>query len=226
MEQEPKTLQEAIVYFSDPTNCREYVVARRWPNGVTARIADAATSSFWRNTTVGNAARNMKSRQFTLKTGTVMEDSPHRAGQMAHGYVAGCELQERDQQLRSSPSYRDHPEVRMVHGSQHPLRLSMAVRWIRLLVMSKPMKPSLVARPGICTPGNESARSPARAEKIKPPVMGILERGKDGKHSKVRTTVFRIGKKSALQAEVRKHVEVGSALYTDSLKSYDGLDRI
>ena len=27
-----------------------------------------------------------------------------------------------------------------------------------------------------------------------------------------------------LQSEVRKHVEAGSALYTDALKSYDGLD--
>ena len=30
-------------------------------------------------------------------------------------------------------------------------------------------------------------------------------------------------KKKALQAEVRKHVEAGSALYTDALLSYDGL---
>src|SRR4029079_12599568 len=30
-------------------------------------------------------------------------------------------------------------------------------------------------------------------------------------------------KKKALQAEVKKHVEAGSALYTDALMSYDGL---
>ena len=35
MEREPKTLQDAILYFSDPIRCREYVVARRWLNGVT-----------------------------------------------------------------------------------------------------------------------------------------------------------------------------------------------
>ena len=32
---EPTTLQEAIIYFSDPNNCREYLIARRWPMGVT-----------------------------------------------------------------------------------------------------------------------------------------------------------------------------------------------
>ena len=47
--------------------------------------------------------------------------------------------------------------------------------------------------------------------------MGILERDKDGKPSKVRTTVIPNRKKKALQAEVRKHVEAGSALYTDAL---------
>ena len=59
--------------------------------------------------------------------------------------------------------------------------------------------------------------------KDKTAVMGILERGKDGKHSKVRTTVVPNRKKSALQVEVRKHVEAGSALYTDALQSYTGL---
>ena len=55
--------------------------------------------------------------------------------------------------------------------------------------------------------------------KDKAMVMGILERGKDGKQSKVRTKVVGNRKKHALQSEVRKHVEAGSALYTDDLNS-------
>ena len=54
--------------------------------------------------------------------------------------------------------------------------------------------------------------------KDKTAVMGILERG-----GRVRTTVVPNRRKSALQAEVRKHVEAGSALYTDTLLSYEGL---
>jgi len=60
--------------------------------------------------------------------------------------------------------------------------------------------------------------------KDKTAVMGILERGKKGKSSRVRTSIVPNRKKSALQAEVRQHVEAGSALYTDALKSYEGLD--
>src|SRR5438874_7596425 len=55
--------------------------------------------------------------------------------------------------------------------------------------------------------------------KDKAMVLGILQRG-----GKVRTKVVENRKKKALQAEVREHVEAGSALYTDSLKSYEGLD--
>ncbi len=32
---EPEILQEAILFSADPVNCREYLVARRWPKGVT-----------------------------------------------------------------------------------------------------------------------------------------------------------------------------------------------
>ena len=54
--------------------------------------------------------------------------------------------------------------------------------------------------------------------KDKTAVMGILERG-----GKIRTTVVPNRKKHALQAEVRKHVDAGSALYSDALLSYNGL---
>ena len=50
-------------------------------------------------------------------------------------------------------------------------------------------------------------------------VMGILERG-----GKVRTKIVDNTKKKTLQSEVREHVLAGSAIFTDALKSYEGLD--
>jgi transposase-like protein len=65
-----------------------------------------------------------------------------------------------------------------------------------------------------------------RAEKItgtggkdKTAVMGILERG-----GRIRTKAVPNREKKALQAEVREHVETGSAIYTDALKSYEGMN--
>src|SRR5260370_24165396 len=59
--------------------------------------------------------------------------------------------------------------------------------------------------------------------KDKTPVMRILERGKGGKHSTARATVIPNRKKGAVQTQVRKHEEAGSALYADALQSYNGL---
>jgi transposase-like protein len=71
-----------------------------------------------------------------------------------------------------------------------------------------------------------NVHSATRARKItgtggkdKTAVMGILERG-----GKVRTKVVDNTKKKTLQSEIREHVLAGSALFTDALKSYEGLD--
>ena len=49
-------------------------------------------------------------------------------------------------------------------------------------------------------------------------MAAVLEHG-----GKVRATVVKNRRKKALQSLVRDNVEVGSALYSDALKSYEGL---
>jgi transposase-like protein len=54
-------------------------------------------------------------------------------------------------------------------------------------------------------------------------VMGLLERhGEDG-HSKVKAKVVPNIRKKTMAPEVREHVEPGSEVFTDSLKSYSDL---
>src|SRR5205823_8571786 len=55
--------------------------------------------------------------------------------------------------------------------------------------------------------------------KDKAMVQGIVERG-----GEVRAFVVDSRKKTELQKRVREHVEAGSAIFTDELKSYDGLE--
>jgi transposase-like protein len=50
-------------------------------------------------------------------------------------------------------------------------------------------------------------------------VMGMVERG-----GEVRAMVVDTRKKQELQKQVREHVEAGSAIFSDELKSYDGLE--
>ena len=73
---EPTTLQEAVLYFATPDNCREYVVPRRWPNGVACPTCGSDKVKFQPQHNRWQCSSRHTRRQFTLKTGTIMEDSP------------------------------------------------------------------------------------------------------------------------------------------------------
>src|SRR6204780_22303 len=73
---EPKSLQQAILYFAKPENCREYLVARRWPDGLTCPRCGSKNVLFLEKYNRWHCREKHPSPQFTLKTGTVMEDSP------------------------------------------------------------------------------------------------------------------------------------------------------
>ncbi len=71
----PKTLTEAIRYFASPVNCREYMVSRRWPDGVTCPVCGSKTVYFDSSRNGWECKTRHPKRKFTLKTGTVFEDS-------------------------------------------------------------------------------------------------------------------------------------------------------
>ena len=73
---EPKSLQEAIIYFADPKNCREYMGARRWPDGVVCPRCQSKNVLFLEKYNRWHCREKHSAPQFTLKTGTIFEDSP------------------------------------------------------------------------------------------------------------------------------------------------------
>ena len=73
---EPNTLQDAILYFASPDNCREYLVAHRWPDGVTCPRCGSKNVLFQAKYNRWQCSVTHATRQFTSKTGTIFEDSP------------------------------------------------------------------------------------------------------------------------------------------------------
>src|ERR1700688_2228610 len=72
---EPKTLQEAIVYFGDPDRCFEFAKKLRWPDGnVVCPRCSVAKNSFIKTRKLWFCYACK--RQFTIKVKTIMEDSP------------------------------------------------------------------------------------------------------------------------------------------------------
>src|SRR6202050_5083581 len=71
----PQTLLEAVQVFANSENCISYLVAQRWPNGVTCPPCEAPVGYLARQLRWQCSARHPK-RQFSIKVGTIFEDSP------------------------------------------------------------------------------------------------------------------------------------------------------
>jgi len=77
MEYAVKTLQQAIKHFSDPENCRKFMVFMRWPDGVPrCPYCDSTKLTWMPNANQYRCYGQHKKQKFSLKVGTVFEDSP------------------------------------------------------------------------------------------------------------------------------------------------------
>ena len=68
--------QEAIIYFSNPDNCIEYLVPRRWPDGVVCPGCNSTKVSYNANRRTWKCGSHHPRREFSVKVGTIFEDSP------------------------------------------------------------------------------------------------------------------------------------------------------
>src|ERR1700733_438292 len=73
----PKTLQEAIVYFNNPDNCLNYLVAHRteWNDGVICPTCGSNEVTFIASRRLWQCKTRHPKSQFSVKVGTIMEDS-------------------------------------------------------------------------------------------------------------------------------------------------------
>lgn len=220
---EPTSLQEAIIYFADPVNCREFVVRRRWPNGVTCPYCGCTDVIYLENQNRWQCRNKHSKRQFSLKTGTIYEDSPLGLDKWlvatwlvvnCKNGISSCEIARALKITQKTAWFMDH-RIRVSFGLESPDKLTGHVEADETFIGQKArnMHKSVRARKITGTGGKD-----------KTAVMGILERGSEDKPSRVRVVVIPNRKKKAIHAEVKKHVEAGSALYSDALKSYEGLN--
>jgi len=72
----PATLIEVIRHFSDWDTCREFMVALRWPDGVVCPTCGRDDPRYLANARVWECRNKHPRKKFSLKTGTIFEDSP------------------------------------------------------------------------------------------------------------------------------------------------------
>ena len=114
---EPSSLEEAILFYSDPANCREYVSERRWPNGVECPVCGSRDVLFLVNQNRWKCRNKHSKRQFSLKTGTIYEDSPLGLGKWlvatwlftnCKNGVSSCEVARALNVTQKTAWYMDH----------------------------------------------------------------------------------------------------------------------
>jgi transposase-like protein len=71
------TLRDAILYFSEAENCRRFVTELRWPDGaVKCPVCGAENVTWLERRRVWKCYANHPRPTFSLKTDTILEDSP------------------------------------------------------------------------------------------------------------------------------------------------------
>src|SRR6266700_4789907 len=218
---EPKSLQEAILYFSNPENCTNYVAVRRWPNGVICpgcgsdRVSYNAARRTWKCST------HHSRREFSVKVGTIYEDSPIGLDQWlaATWMLTNCK--------NGISSYEVARDLKVTQKSAwfmlHRIRLALQDEFFGTKLGGNGGEVEvdetfIGGKARNMHVSKRLRRITGTGGKDKTAVMGIMERG-----GKIRTAIIPNRRKSALQTEVRKHVEAGAALYSDALLSYEGL---
>jgi transposase-like protein len=220
----PSNLQQAILYFSDPVRCNQFLADLRWADGKprcpqcgSDRVTYMASVNRYK--CYGKHPR----AQFSLKVGTICEDSPLGLDKWLPALwlivnckngISSCEMARDLGITQKSAWFLDHRIRFALHQGSFENKMSGQVEADETFIGGK-------AR---------NMHADKRAEKVtgtggkdKTAVLGILERAGKG-HSRVRTKVIDNTKKKTLQRELRDHVLAGSAIFTDSLQSYTGLN--
>src|ERR1700686_4629698 len=221
MKPEPKSLQEAILYFSNPDNCIDYLAIRRWPNGkVICPGCGSEKVSFNANRRTWKCPKHHSKREFSIKVGTVMEDSaiPLDKWLTAMWMILNCK--------NGVSSCEIAKEVRVTQNSAwfmlHRIRLSLqAEALVSKLSGEVEADETFIGGKARNMHKNVKARritGQGRNTDDKIMVMGILERG-----GKVRTKIVADRKQETLHGAVRANVEAGADLFTDEFGAYKGL---
>lgn len=220
MKSEPKSLQEAIIYFSNPDNCIDYIAIRRWPNGVVCPICGSdKVSQFNPSRRTWKCGSHHPKREFSVKVGTIYEDSPITLDKWltATWMVTNCR--------NGVSSYEIARDVKVTQKSAwfmlHRIRLALQDEFFgsKLGGEVEVDETFIGGKTRNMHVSERKRRITGTGTKDKAAVIGMLERG-----GKIRATVVQNRKRTALQTEVYKHVSAGTVLYSDALPSYNGLE--
>jgi transposase-like protein len=213
----PESLSEAITYFADKNTALQFLQFLRWPSGVVCAHCDAPNPMFLKTRRIWKC--RVCRKQFSVKMGTVFEDSPLGLDK----WLPAIWL------LANSKNGISSYEVARALGVTQKTAWFMLGR-IRLAMQTKSFKKmsGSVEADETFIGGKAINMHPSKRARVirttgpaaKVAVLGLMQRGQNGEPSTVRATVVENVSAKSLKPIVQEHVEKGSNLYTDSWSGY------
>jgi transposase-like protein len=222
MAAQPKTLLDAVTFFASPDNCREYLVARRWPNGVTCPQCGSSSVYFDSSRNGWECKTRHPKRKFTLKTGTIFEDSPLGLDKWLPTVwmIANCKNGVSSREIHRAIGVTQKTawfmlqRIRLAMQAVDGGKLDGVVEIDETFIGGK--SPGHGERFSMKAP--KGRKGPNHGKAV---VMGLLERESPDGAVRVRTRI--VPDRDALDVVVREHVEAGSSVMTDALMGYRSL---
>ncbi len=219
---EPKSLQEAILYFANPTNCREYLVARRWLDGVICPRCQSKNVLFLEKYNRWHCREKHDAPQFTLKTGTIFEDSPIGLDKWltAMWMIVNAKNGVSSHEIKRSVKVTQKTAWFMLHRIRLSLKESYSGYKFGGPDTEVETDETFIGGRKKNMHADKKLRYEQRGgAQGKTAVMGLLDRDL----RKVRAKIVPNVKRETLQAEIMKEVKYGSKIYTDDAVAYNDL---
>ena len=221
----PQTLQQAIQYFADYENCRQFMVAVRWADGkVRCPYCGSEKVTYLEKARLYRCYEKHPKQKFSLKIGTVFEDSPIPLEKWlpATWLLVNCRNGISSYEIGRALGVTQKSAWFMLHRIRLAVQsgsfqkfgggMNSEVEVDEAYIGGKLKNMHAHKRIKITKEGGD----PNATKTI---VMGFLDR----EQRKIRTTIVPNTSRATLQAQVLKHVAEDSNVYTDEARAYDKL---
>jgi transposase-like protein len=216
----PTTLLEAVTHFSHYENCHEFMMNLRWSDGkVKCPRCGSENVSYLPNARVFKCYEKHERQKFSLKVGTIFEDSPIPLEKWlpvmwmlvnAKNGISSWEVHRAIGVTQKSAWFMLQRGRLAMQDQGKGGKLGGEVEVDETFIGGKARNMHKSVR---------ERRIKSRGSEGKDIVMAVLER-----HGEVRAKVVPNTSQKVLQGHIREHVETGSEVFTDAHPGYFGLN--
>jgi transposase-like protein len=216
----PSTLIEAITFYSEEKNCFDTMVATRWPKGIRCPRCAHADCTLFATKPVFKC--NGCKKQFTVKVGTIFEDSPLSLTKWlpavwlitnAKNGISSCEVARAVGVCQKTAWF-------MLHRIRHAMQTGSFEKFSGVVEADE----SPIG--GLEKNKHENKKLHGGHGSVgKTIIQAFIQRADGDKPKRVRAKLLTDVGGPAMKGGVRQNVQKGSTLYTDGAYQYRGLSK-